>query len=340
MALWSDVIDPATLTGYTRKHITELDSTGLARFLPNSFHKKIVIGFNRSDNGLVEAAEFRSYDAEIEIGEAKGGSKVYLELPALGQKFPVSEYDQLRLRDAGDAEVRAEVLGSAKKVAKAIMDRMEYQRGQVLTTGAVVVDQARFALNESFGRSAEMDVTIPALWSNPTADALQQLRDLIDAYKLKNDEAPGALLMSTKALMALGRLDIFKSSTTNPRPASPDELRNILDSYDIPRIETYDRKVKLRGKGIQRTTPEDRIFFLPAAGGANDAGSTQLGGSFWGQTLTSSELSWGIEASARPGVVTGAYRNEKPPVRAEVIGDAIGMPVLANPDLAMVAKVL
>ena len=138
----------------------------------------------------------------------------------------------------------------------------------------------------------------------------------IDAYKLKNDEEPGALVMSNKALLALGRLDIFKSTDTNPRPASPTELRSILDTYDIPRIETYDRKVKLRKQGVVRTTPEDRIFLLPKATTSNNASGTQLGGSFWGQTLTSSELSWGIEASARPGVVTGAYKEEKPPVRA------------------------
>lgn len=338
--IWSDIIDPATLTGYTRKHLTETDASGLARFLPNSLHKKIVVGFEKNANGLMEAAEYRSYDAEIEIGESQSGQKVYLELPALGQRMPVSEYDQLRLRDAKDSEIRDEVLSTSKRLGKAILDRMEYQRGQVLTTGSVVVDQARFQLNESFGRSAEMDVTVPALWSDPAADALQQLRDLIDAYQLKNDEAPGTILMSTKAQLALGRLDIFKSSTTNPRPASPAELRSILDSYDIPRIETYDRKVKLRKQGVVRTTPEDRIFLLPAPTGANNPSGTQLGGSFWGQTLTSSELDWGIEPSARPGVVVGAWKDPKPPVRAELIGDAIGMPVLANPDLAMVAKVL
>ena len=226
--LW-DIIEPSTLTGYTRRHIDESDASGLARFLPNSYHKKIVVGFDRKGNGLVEAAEYRAFDAEIEPGERRGGGKVYLELPALGQSLAVSEYDQLRLRGADDTEIRDEVKGTAKKVAKAILDRMEYQRGQVLATGSVVVDQERFSLNESFGRSAEMDVTVPKLWSDSTADGLQQLRDLIDAYRLKNDENPGTVLMSTKAFLALGRLDIFKN-TQSSRPASPDELRKILDS--------------------------------------------------------------------------------------------------------------
>ncbi len=42
----------------------------------------------------------------------------------------------------------------------------------------------------------------------------------------------------------------------------------------------------------------------------------------------------------QPGLVTGVWRNPKPPMIAEVIADAIALPVLANANLSLAAKVL
>ena len=47
-----------------------------------------------------------------------------------------------------------------------------------------------------------------------------------------------------------------------------------------------------------------------------------------------------IPEADQPGLVTGVYRGEKPPMIAEVISDAIAMPVLANANLSFVADVL
>jgi hypothetical protein len=45
-------------------------------------------------------ADFRAYDAEPGIGSLPGGKRVTIELPALGKQFPISEYNQLRTRNA------------------------------------------------------------------------------------------------------------------------------------------------------------------------------------------------------------------------------------------------
>ena len=92
MALWTDIIDPATLTGYARASLAdyELRKGSLNRWLPNRYVADINARFVKGSTGLVDVAAFRAYDAEPGIGKAPSGQRVTLELPALGQNIPVS----------------------------------------------------------------------------------------------------------------------------------------------------------------------------------------------------------------------------------------------------------
>lgn len=339
--LWTDLIDPATLTGYARASMEEHEERRnyLAHYLPNRTVSSLSVRFDRGTSGMREAAEFRAYDAELEIGEQRATERVTLDLPTLGQRMPVSEYDQLRLRGASDNEFLKEIKNTAKAVARAIADRQEYQRGVLLATGRATIDQARYRLDEDFGRKPEFNVTATKLWSDPSADVVEELRTWVEAYRDENEEDPGEIIISTKAYRALRKMSAFQNTVTG-RPVTDRDIESILLDHDIPPFRKYDRKVKLRGKGVVRVIPEDTIIMVPSSVDVNDYESTDLGATYWGQTLTSSELNWGIEPEYRPGIVTGTYRNEKPPVIAEVISDAIGMPVLANANLSLAAKVL
>ena len=68
MALWTDVIDPATLTGYARASLEEYEQRkgSLASFLPNEQVEDINVRLNVGNGGLVESAHFRAFDAEPE----------------------------------------------------------------------------------------------------------------------------------------------------------------------------------------------------------------------------------------------------------------------------------
>lgn len=65
MALWTDVIDPATLTGYARRSLEEIEQARgtLARWLPNRLVADIVVRFMAGQTGLVDEASYRAYDA-------------------------------------------------------------------------------------------------------------------------------------------------------------------------------------------------------------------------------------------------------------------------------------
>src|SRR5213595_1144355 len=98
--LWTDIIDPATLSGYARASLADYEASRgtLARWLPNREVADIVVRFVAGSSGLIDVASFRAFYAEPEIGKGPGGKRVTIELPALGQDIPVSEYNQLRMR--------------------------------------------------------------------------------------------------------------------------------------------------------------------------------------------------------------------------------------------------
>lgn len=337
MALWTDLIDPATLTGYARRSLEEYEAEKgtLARWLPNREVADTVVRFVSGSKGLVEEARYRAYDAEPEVGKGEGGKRTILELPAIGQNIPVSEYEQLRGRGSADEVIEKSILRTTRRVVRAVSDRAEKLRGIVLNTGKATIPE--LAAADDFGRSVSHDVTAPALWSDPAADRLAFLESIIDIYRDTNGVEPGAMLMPNRVFRALAAGNQFRTQLINgaSRPATEDDIRGIITGAGLPDIFRYDRRTS-SGKVLD----ESRLLLLPAPVETDDWEGTELGATFWGQTLTSTDERYGIEESEQPGIVAGVYRGDKPPLIAEVIADAINLPVLSNADLSLSAKVL
>ena len=338
MPLWTDIVDPATLTGYARASLEEYETRKgtLAGFLPNVVVFDTVARFVAGQAGLVEEAKFRAYDAEPEIGKKRPGKRVTIELPALGQNIPVTEYQQLRARNASDETILQQIQKTTRDVVTAVSDRIERLRGTVLTTGKATIDQDNFKTDDDFGRDPALTITAAKLWSDPTADHLTDIDAWVDTYTTKNGEGPGALVASTRVFRILKASPAFRTVLAGggSRPATDAELAAILEDHGVPQMIKFDRRTS-----AGRVIPDDRLLLLPAPVEAN-GGDSELGSTFWGQTLTSMDPDYSIEDADQPGIVAGVYKNEKPPMIAEVISDAIGLPVLANANLSMAAKVL
>lgn len=345
MALWTDIIDPATLTGYARAALRdyEVSKGTLARWLPNRLVADIVVRFVQGSYGLQDVASFRAYDAQIEIGRRPSGKRMTLELPALGQDIPVSEYEQLRARsdNVSDLAALTSIQSVTRMVAQAVSDRMEMQRGIVLDTGINTITQANFAAADDYGRLGTLRYTAPALWSVAATDGLGQLQTASDLYVDTNGGTPGAILMSTRVLRSMAKLDQFKTQLLNSasRPATEQNARDTVSSAGLPPIYIYDRRVSVAGVAT-KALPDDRFYMLPAPVAEDGWMDTQLGATFWGRTLTSTDAAWAIQPEDQPGIVAGTFKGEKPPMAVEVISDAIGSPVLANANLSMSVKVL
>lgn len=337
MALWTDVIDPATLTGYVREALSDIESRkgSLARYLPNREVPDISVRFVAGQAGLVAEASYRAYDSEPEVGKKPSGKRIVLELPAVGQNIPVSEYDQLRTRNASDELVLKEILNTSRQVAQAVSDRVERVRAVVLRTGVATISE--IAAADDFGRAGGHTVTAGSLWSSATSvSRLTDLQTWCDTYEATNGVQPGRIVMSRNAFRLLQTGDEFKTNLVGggSRRATADQVNEVVEGEGLPPIEVYTRRTSA---GL--LLPADELLLLPEPVDPDDWQGTQLGSTFWGQTLTSSEPDWDLADVEQPGIVAGVYRNEKPPMIAEVISDAIALPVAANANLSFKAKV-
>lgn len=339
MPLWTDVIEPAELTGYARAHIQALeDKNGsLETYLPNTHVDDIYVKVTEGENGLREAAEFRAYDTEPSIARQANGISRTLELPAIGQKMPVSEYRALRMRNASDGTYEAHILKTTRQIVRAVADRIEMLRGVVLDEGKAIVNQKNFGINDDFGRPTENEVTAANLWTAPTVSRLDDLLLWQTVFgETNNGTLPGSMLFSTRTYNALRQGDEFKDLKTG-RPLSREGINAILIDEGLPPIRIYDRRIKNYEGVTARVTQDTNVLLLPAPGAG---GESELGATYWGTTLTSTELDWGIEDDDRAGIVAGVVKSDNVPVIAEVVCDAIGMPILGNAALSMRAKVL
>jgi hypothetical protein len=345
MALWTDIIDPATLTGYARAAMEDYEARqgSLARWLPNRTVADIVVRFVKGETGLVDAAKFRAYDAEIEIGKRPSRNRVTLELPALGRDEPVSEYEQLRARGGTvpDELALTTIQAATRRGVRSTADAIERLRGIVIATGKATIDQDNFQSDDDFGRPAGHSTTVSSLWSSSSADRLGPLEVASDVVEDATGEAPGCMVMSRRVLRALAAGDELATQLVNgsTRPATEAEARSAVGGAGLPDIVVYNRRVSVNGVAT-KVLPDDTVFFLPAPVDPNDEEGTDFGTTFWGRTLTSTDPAWAIEDGEQPGIVTGVFRNEKPPMGLEIIADAIGLPVLANANRSYALKVL
>jgi hypothetical protein len=346
MALWTDILDPATLTGYARAALADYEARqgSLARFLPNRDVADIVVRFVKGQAGLVETARFRAFDAEPEIGKRPKADRVTIELPALGQNIPISEYD--RIRAAGgtpsDAAIERMLEVTTTQVVRAIADSIELLRGVVIDTGVATIDQSNFSSADNFGRDAALSFTAPALWSVGGTDGLGQLQDWVDLYEEKSGGAtPGAIVMGRSAFRNFGALDQMQTVLVGggSRNATDQQVQDTLAGHGLPPMEIYRRRVNKGGVMTSVLDPE-KVYLLPEPVDPDAWEDSEMGATFWGRTLSSMEADWAIEDDEQPGIVAGAWKHDKPPHGAEIIGDAIGLPVLANANLSMAVKVL
>lgn len=345
MALWTDVIDPATLSGYARDQMSIYeDRKGtLARWLPNREIPDIVARFAKGGTGLIDVARFRAYDAEPEIGARPQVERVTIELPAVSLNIPVSEYEQLRMRSGAvrEADALVSIQNTTTAVVRAISDAIERLRGIVLATGRATIGQGNFTIDDDFGRPASHQLVAGTLWTLPATSRLTYLQTILDVYRDTTGEEPGSMVMSNRVFRSLAAGDEFQTQLINgaARMATTTQVQDTVTGAGMPPIYIYDRRVSVGGV-MTRVLRDDTILVLPAPVEPDDWQGTDLGATFWGRTLTSTDPEWNIEDPDQPGIVAGVWRNPKPPMGIEVISDAIGLPVLANADRSLAARVL
>ena len=281
--LWTDVVDPATLTGYVREALADIEARrpSLARYLPHREVQDIQVRFRAGSSGLIPIAKFRAYDAELEVGSRQGGKRITLELPAVGQVIPLTEYDELRARGGAvsDAQIVNMAQSAARQIAQSIVDALEQQRGITLVTGKATIDQDNFKSVDDFGRRADFTRVVASTWAGaPAADRLGMLQDAGDAYSDVNGDDAGRLLMNKSTFRLLQSGSQFQTQLLNggARGATENDVRALVAGAGLPEIEVYNRRVSIEGV-TTKVIPDNVVLFLPEPVAPDDWQGTDLG---------------------------------------------------------------
>lgn len=352
MPINRDFVDPDELTSQVRTALAELEvnsPTSLARFLPSETLDDIEYEADAGQGGLIEAAMYRAYDAELPIGMDEELGQLRGRIPSLGQKIPLLEENRLRLRNDSEDALRSNIERKAKRAAEAVAIAVNVKRGEALANGALSFVGNNQDFTVSFGRRADFTTTAAELWSDPAADPIEYLQSLADLYEVENGFRPEEILTTSAVRNAFYRHpkvnaaawgSEYNAAITRLAPAA--NVDAMLGQYDLPRFTTANGKVKVRNNDgtntVKNLIPGDSIILLPGSGDPAVAGSSTLGSTFWGVTIEATRSNWGISEHA--GIVAAVHDNDDVPARMWVSAVAIAMPVLVNPNYSLKAKVI
>lgn len=347
--MWTDLVEPVELTGYARARLEDYERNingSLVSYLPNEFLNDIYARFEVGQTGLQPVAEYLAYDTETPVASLPGAQRVMIELPKLGLKMTVSEYEQLRARgNVSNVVLRPSVDRIVERLVDAISDRLEYERGYALEhAGLLIDDETGFRQTGDWGRDPLHEVSADdgggVFWDDPAADPLEQLITWKEQYIATNGFGPGSILTSTAVLSRLQRVEALRNLLgTNigaPTILTVEALASILASHGLPPVRVYDRLVNFKGT-VQKVLSPEFLFMLPAPGGM--VGGVKLGATYWGTTLEAGEPEYNIEALDRPGIVVGTWKT-RDPIALWVHSAAIGLAVLGDANLSLRAQVL
>ncbi|MFI1532523.1 major capsid protein [Streptomyces griseus] len=339
MQLITEYANPRELSGYARESIKDREENAftLSRWLPSDTIEDLEYRFETGGGGLTEAANYRAYDASSDIGVREGGARASGELPPISRKMPVSEYEQIRMRAAAtmSADIAEKVFGDTEILVNAIAARVELARGEAIFNSTVTLNENGVQASVNFGRLAEHMTATEINWTDTETslpfDDLEEWRNLmID----NTGKAPKWALMPSRIARVLrSNAQLCRMSTTDynaPSVLSLDELNALLLKHELPQVTTYDARVVFQGSA-QRITPADKIALLPETG-------DELGKTLWGVPPEASDGTYGLASGEQGGAYVGNYKTEDPQT-VWTRATAIVLPVAANPNLSLTAKV-
>lgn len=340
MELW-DILNPSDLTRFSRE-VPQPQNLILNRFLPdatvNSFKPRI-----RTVTRTLTAAKFRVWNSENFIAKRPVAVSVAeLELPPLGQKLPLTEREILEAALAGNdpnGDVVGQIYDDAEHNVRATLARMELARGQLLSTGAVTIDEnGLVGVEADFGLAGSHKPTAATLWSvvataTPLSDEEAWIQQMVD----DGGDRPSNAITSRRIFNYLRQSDEYRAAfwggvTTSQPALNPDQVNQVRSTYNLPPITIYDAKVDV--DGTSQRVIDDGLFILVADG----AGETQ-----WGLTAQALQVASGGTDAAftrrdAPGIFTAAYKQTEPASRWTSTY-AVGLPLLMDKTRLLAATV-
>jgi hypothetical protein len=341
-------VAPDALTEFVRQVPTPTNMI-LDQVLPNR-----TFTTNRLDVATLtvrgRTARFRAFDANVHVSQRDIATIKTVKLPPLSDSLSMGELERLQLEFArtGGTNMSAMVnaiYDDATNLTRNVQRRMELARGDLLTDGKfTLTGEGGLVMEADYGVPGSNIVTAAVLWSTvATAVPLDDLLAWTYAYNVTigNGYDPGGMIISRSTLNYLLANTAIRTATGNILGINPSltrpQLDQALDARGLPPILfVYDTQVDVDGVAT-RCLPANKVIFVPPNPAEN------LGYTAWGVTATALELS-NADASDMtfedaPGIVGVIDKDVSPPYRQQTFVDAIGMPVLENPNALFIATV-
>lgn len=154
-----------------------------------------------------------------------------------------------------------------------VQNRIESMRWQALSTGKLDFAEDGYSYSVDYRMDPENLPNVSTLWSDPNADIMGDLRTWINLIKDKGGDNPIYSVTSNKILQyILSNIPIRKAmlGVNSDKLVVQSELNRFFETLDLPKVTSYDLRVKKYDKSTTRFLPEDKFIILPYDGIAGE----------------------------------------------------------------------
>lgn len=335
------VYDPSVrtasdLTGVARGAADAVEAAdALTPFLPSAESLTLDFDLDADTLALPRAASFRAFDATAPYGREQSVGTRKGSLPASSIKLRVGEYDQLRLRGAGDDALGAALEKKASVNGQSIAVRAIFARGEAIDTGKVTMSgENGLTVEIDFGRPSDQTVTAGTAWSTIAADAIADIDSWQSVFSAANGGIADGVVTSSAVLSALAKNTGFISAATGRSDSgltriSRSDVLSVLADYGLNDILVYDKQYEDVKGATRRVISQDKFLLVPSrnTGLAGDTGP--LGQTLWGATSEALNSTYGVSGGDEAGIFAAAFSGNDPEGE-NVLASSIFLPVLST----------
>lgn len=336
-------VEPDALTTFVR-NVPADTGFRLSSLFPTKVHENNTVNFAEIVR-TNRTARFRAFDGRIHVSSRDTGSEKLVKLPAISSSLSVGEYERLQLLFAqtggtNQAALANAIYNDAENLTREVQARWEQAWGDVLTDGKLTINEEGYTSEADYGVPGSQIVSAGTAWTTLSADALGNFITWCDVYNTNNGFMPGSFQTSQRVMRLLQTnekiIAAIAGTAAGRSRVKGSEVVDLFSSEGLPTaLPPYDTQVDVDGSST-RVVADDKILFFPP--NLADLGHNAVGISATALELMNAaqtDLSF-EDASGIVGVVI----KEGPPFRQFTFVDAVGMPVLDNAKLLMVADVI
>src|SRR5690606_35216058 len=222
-------------------------------------------------------ASVQAFGAEAQIASREGAERVTGEIPTIKRKIPLNGRALVALRreGAGDVDfVRNTLYNDLDNMIAAVDARVEQMRMDAVANGQIVLNENGVIMTVDYGVPDDHKDTLMGdnRWSKySTATPITDIQEWVDKIVADTGIRPTRALTSNTVVAHLLKCaevrQLIYGDLGGSRAISINQLNELMETMQLPRIATYDLQVRRQNANGTYTTsrffPEPKFVLLP-----------------------------------------------------------------------------